>query len=220
MNKLIQSLKNVMSLEKPRFVLICCRIAIGFLFFVATLFPYFKMIQFDEVVSRLSSAQVPAGWIFILLTWGLMVGYLYVELTEQSKLKKPALIAQAAQASALWLWGMMIFVAAIEEAKLYPEASVALGFGFWFELICIALLWFVAFGEKILLPIIHQFVPVSHAVDPVAEVPVEPQAEPEKIVELEVEPSPIPELEPAPAVEPEVVSQPEPEAEPVDKPQE
>jgi len=157
MNRLIQSLKNLVHSEQPRFILICLRIGTAFLFFLSTLFSFTKMIQFGNVVSRVSAAQI--GWVFVLATWALMMSYLWTELDEKKPLQKPALIIQSAQASILWIWGLLVHLALVEEAKSYPEASAVLGFGFWFMLIGIGLLWFTALGEKYLNPMICKWVP-------------------------------------------------------------
>lgn len=134
----------------PRFILLCARVGLGFLFFVAMLFPFFKMIQFGDVVARTSSIQIPGGWIFLILTWVLMAGIAFATLLKEKWLKG-TLLGQAAQMSALWLWDVVIFAFAAQEALNYPEASCALAFGMVLELIVLGLMWFSVFGEKFVL---------------------------------------------------------------------
>jgi hypothetical protein len=150
-------------------------------------------------------------------------------------LKKPLLIAQAGQASILWLWGLVVHSALVEEAKSYIDASVGLGFGFWFMLITIGLLWFLAFGEKFLMPILAKFAPApAKPAEPetvVAEPAADPdpihteqaaepepvkEPEPEKAPEIPAEPSPEPEI----PVEPDPIKEPEPSGDPALEPTE
>ncbi|HOW37967.1 MAG TPA: hypothetical protein PLZ76_03575 [Bacillota bacterium] len=210
MNRLIQSLKNIVHSEQPRFILICVRIGTAFLFFLSTLFSFSKLMQFGDVVSRISAAKI--GWVFVLATWVLMLAYLWTELDEKKGLRKPALIVQAAQATILWFWGLLVHFALVEQAKDYLDASAVLGFGFWFMLICLGLLWFTALGENVLRPLIGKLVPAGSQPTPPEPVHEEPAPETVK----EPIPDEIPEEKPQPSetVSPE---QPEPE-QPVSEP--
>ena len=141
---------NMKKTNLPRFILLCARVGLGFLFFVAMLFPFFTMIQFGTVVARTASVQIPGGWIFLILTWAAMAGIAFATVMEARWLKW-ALLGQAAQMSALWLWNLLVFVFAAQAALEYPEASCGVAFGLFLELIVLGLMWFSVFGEKFLL---------------------------------------------------------------------
>jgi len=166
MNKLVDSFKRLMADDKRGFLLLCIRLAVAFVFFIALLIPFCALIQYDEVVNRTSTIQLPGGWFFLLLTLGLLVGSLYLELVKNQKLQKLALLVQCLQASVVFFYGLLLFFGLVEEAKSYPEASVRLAFGFTLQLIFLALLWFTTFGEKLLAPIIGKFAPGKPAVQP------------------------------------------------------
>ena len=157
----------------PRFILLCARVGLGFLFFVAMLLPFFKMIQFGSVVARTASVQIPGGWIFLILTWILMAGIAFASLLKEGWLKW-MLLGQAAQMSILWLWDMVIFAFAAQEALNYPEASCALAFGMVFELIVLGLMWVSVFGEKFVLAFLGKRAKVHPAAE--AEAAAPPQA--------------------------------------------
>lgn len=141
---------NLKKTNLPRFILLCARVGLGFLFFVAMLFPFFKMIQFGTVVARTASIQIPGGWIFLILTWVAMAGIAFATVME-AKWLKWVLLGQAAQMSVLWLWDLVIFAFAAQAALEYPEASCGVSFGMFLELIVLGLMWFSVFGEKFLL---------------------------------------------------------------------
>lgn len=169
--------EGVLTLKKenlPRFILLCTRVGLGFLFFVALLLPYFKMIQFGAVVARQSSVSMPGGWIFLILTLALMAGIAYSGILKDQWLR-PMLLVQGIQMSALWLWSLVILIMAGQAALEYPEASCQPAFGMFVELIVLGLLWFAVFGEKILMKFLEKRWP-SRSVAPEAEAAPAPEA--------------------------------------------
>jgi cytoskeletal protein RodZ len=100
-------------------------------------------------------------------------------LIHDQKWIKNVLIANAGIASLYFLWGIILFIATIDAASDYFNMTVVPGFGLWFQIICIAILWFVVFGEKfVVLAIAKVFKNPAKAPAPVepSEKPVEPTA--------------------------------------------
>lgn len=175
MKKWLETFKRLMSENKPQFVLLCLRLGVAFLFFIAMMIPFFKLIQFGDVVNQTSSVQFPAGWVFLILTLGLLGGVLYLTLAENAKMLKIGLLVQSIQASVQFLWGLIIYGVLVAEAATYPDASVAFGFGFILQLILIALLWFTALGESLILPLLKKWFPSKLVAQPEA-TPEQPTA--------------------------------------------
>ncbi|MFA5037452.1 MAG: hypothetical protein WC479_09800 [Candidatus Izemoplasmatales bacterium] len=156
MNKLIDAFKELLSKEKPLFILACLRVGVAFLFFINIFIPFF-IVDFTTSTNPVGSYQFPGTLIFILLMFALIIAYIYFLLVKNNKLSRVCLLIEAIVISVYFLWGIILFSTTASQASQQIATTVVAGFGFYMQIILIGLSWFLVFGEKILLFMIGKY---------------------------------------------------------------
>ncbi|MFH0992736.1 MAG: hypothetical protein V1761_00135 [bacterium] len=209
MKKLIESCKNMMTNDKPKFFRICLTFAVAFLYFIGTLLPFFKVVA--DVTNPAPATSFPGYVVFILLFWALILLHIYMAVVEDKKWIIKTLVLAASVASILFLWGIILYSGVVTEAEQYIDMRVVMGFGLIVQLLFIAGLWFLAFGEKIVTGLIIR---LFHLPEPTPEPIFEPDPKPVP----EPTPAPSPDPAPAPIPNPAPAPIPEPAPKPAPKP--
>jgi uncharacterized BrkB/YihY/UPF0761 family membrane protein len=146
--------------EKPAFFLICFRVLTTLLFVIGTLFGFFVVVAGTDR-NPVPTSTFPGAGVFILVLLVLMVVDVFLSVNGEQKLNPKMHLVSAITATALFLWGMILFFTTISEAENYVNMQVVIGFGLIFELILTGLIWVNAFLPKMEMQIISRLIPAQ-----------------------------------------------------------
>jgi len=147
--------------DKTTLIVLITQITVGFLFAIALLLPY--MVSNNLIDGSLSSSDFPGGGFYTFIFFISILGLAYLAIMKQDKQRKWLFIGQAVLATTIFLYSLLFHKVGL--------ASASNGFGKILEFFLIIVFWFLVFGEKYLLQVIHKFVPQTV----VTEAPVEVQ---------------------------------------------
>ncbi len=151
--------------DKTTLIVLITQITVGFLFAISLLLPY--MVSNNLIDGSLSSSDFPGGGLYTFIFFMSILGFAYFAIMKQDKYLKMLFIGQAVLATIIFFYSLLFHKVGL--------ASASNGFGKVLEFLLIIVFWFLVFGEKYLLQLIHKFVPETVA----KEAPVEVQINPE-----------------------------------------
>lgn len=135
--------------DKTKLIVLITQIIVAFLFAVALLLPY--MVSSNLIDGSLSSSDFPGGGFYTFIFFLSILGFAYLAIMNDEKHKNWVFLGQAILATLIYFYSLLFHKVGL--------ASASNGFGKVLEFFLLIAFWFLVFGQKHVVKLIHQFVP-------------------------------------------------------------
>jgi hypothetical protein len=147
--------------DKTKLIVLITQIIVAFLFAVALLLPY--MVSSNLIDGSLSSSDFPGGGFYTFIFFVSILGFAYLAIMNDEKHKNWVFLGQAILATLIYFYSLLFHKVGL--------ASASNGFGKVLEFFLLIAFWFLVFGQKHVITLIHKFVPEKM----INQAPVEPK---------------------------------------------
>jgi hypothetical protein len=135
--------------DKTKLIVLITQIIVAFLFAVALLLPY--MVSSNLIDGSLSSSDFPGGGFYTFIFFVSILGFAYLAITNDEQHKNWVFLGQAILATFIYFYSLLFHKVGL--------ASASNGIGKVLEFILLIVFWFLIFGKKQVIQLIHKFVP-------------------------------------------------------------
>lgn len=156
--------------DKHRFFLVLVHFSLGFLFYIGLYFTFLKDPNFINN-GRVSMADFPGSFIYELLIFLTVFGYLFLMLVKKDAVARKVLLIQVILGTLVHLYGALLY-------RFGSEGTTTGGFGRIYLFILLVLMWVTYFKKDLVSSVISKFVPEGAEAD-VEEADVEEDLQPE-----------------------------------------